>query len=210
MTGELQAGNSDVLRYEKALAERDVRIRRKHPHVGGAILAVTRTPKLTRYFAKRAVLIGQVGEELQVLTDHGLIVLHDRSIPGTSGNIEHFVIGNHGITVVRAATSRGRIRVTKKALFVGGNDLTIVVSGLKSRVDTVRHMVGGEAEVHGALTLPREHRASVKEFGRVAVGPTAGLIDWLIERHNSTPRGVDLVRVARELDDVFIPAALLE
>ena len=202
--------SSDVVRYERSLVDREIQVRAKHPVLGKAIIAVTRTPKGSRHLGKRAELIGKVGEELQALTESGLVVLHDRSIPGTSGNIEHFVVGNHGVTVVRAATSRGRVRVTKKAVYVGGTDLTIVVNGLKTRIDTVRHMVGGDASVHGALALPREHKATLKEFGNIAVGPTQSLMNWLVEKHNATPPEVDIAGLAQSLNDVFIPAMLLE
>lgn len=174
------------------------------------MIAISRKSRQTRRLAKRAEDAISVGEELRHLTEHGMRVLHDRSIPGTSGNIEHFVIGNHGVTVVRAASSRGRIRTTRTEVFVGGSNLTLVVNGLEARIDTVRHMLGGEAQVHGALALPREPRASTKRLRTVAIGTAQGILDFLLEEHGRTPPGLDIARVTAELDDVFIPAVLLE
>ena len=201
--------SSHIRRYQRELAARERAVRQKHPKLGSAILAVTRAPKSSRRHVKRAKLMEEVGNSLSGLETHGLIVLHDRAIPGTTGSIEHFVIGNNGVTVVRATNSKGRIRVTKNDIFVGGTKLTVVANGLHSRVDTVRHMLGGESNVHGALALPKVTKNVAKHHGNITVGSVEGVFDHMLTLHAGSPPGLDLRKVAGDLDDVFIPASML-
>lgn len=198
---ELGTGTDDAVELRRE-GEHD-------PFATGNAPAATPAPNLNRKQRRRAEDAHRVGMALNVLTHYGIHVLHDRSVPGTDGTIEHVVIGNNGLTVVRSARLMGRIRSTKNELFIGGANATVLVNGLKSRVNTVRHLVGGEAEVHGAFALMRRRRDVLKFHGATAIGSPQALVDYLEQLHVDAPEGADLSGLAEELSGIFLPTTLL-
>lgn len=205
---ESEPGGSRMLQAQQIEEARATQLKETVPVAGAAFASVAPTPRRSRRLRKWAAESRKVGAALQMLEQNGMAVLHDRSIPGTDGNIEHFVVGNQGIVIVRVAPFKGRIRAKKKRVFVGGNDVTVVMTGLNARVDTVRHMVGGACEVHGALCL-MDHRSDPKMFGSTSIGSTKGTIDELARVHASLPARDDISKLANELDTIFLPATLL-
>ena len=180
-----------------------------------ASFAPTTTPavvpggRLTRKQRQRLEDAHRVGAALNMLEHQGVRVLHDRFMPGSDGTIEHVVIGNDGVTVVRSARLMGRVRSTKSELFIGGANATVLVTGLQSRVNTVRHLVGGEAEVHGAFALTRRRRDMLKFHGRIAIGSPRALVDYLEQVHNDSPETADLTHLAEALEGIFLPTTSL-
>lgn len=205
---ESEPGGSRLLQAQQIEDARAAQVRSVVPVAGGAIANIAPTPKRSRKLRKWADESRKVGAALQMLQQNGMAVLHDRSIPGTDGNIEHFVIGNQGIVVVRAAPFKGRIKTKKRDVLVGGNNITVVLTGLAARVDTVRHMIGGACEVQGALCL-MDHRSDPKMFGPTSVGSTQGTIEQLARVHAGAPPRDDIGKIANELDTIFLPATLL-
>ncbi len=132
-------------------------------------------------------------------------VLSNRLVPGSDGSIEHVVIANNAVTVIRSTPLRGRVRITKDNVLVGGVSCKILLTGLEARVDTVRHLVGGEAAVHGALFLSKQNDTQVKMFGSLAVGSPKRVIQYLIDTHCSAPPASNLKALAQELDGMFLP-----
>ncbi len=165
--------------------------------------------RLTRKQRHRLEDAHRVGAALNMLEHYGVRVLHDRFMPGSDGTIEHVVIGNNGITVVRSARLMGRVRSTRRELFIGGANATVLVNGLQSRVNTVRHLVGGEAEVHGAFALTRRRRDMLKFHGRIALGSPQALVDYLEQLHNDSSPTADLTDLAEELNGIFLPTEAL-
>ena len=103
-------------------------------------------PQSTTAWAK-----GADGERrlAQRLTDELVdvaIVLHDRKVPGTCGNIDHLVIGPTGVWVVDAKNYNGRVEqrdvggwlTTDKQLYVNGRNQTKLVTGLTWQVEAVQ------------------------------------------------------------------------
>lgn len=169
----------------------------------------TPAPPQNRKQRRRAEDAHRVGMALNMLTHYGVRVLHDRSVPGSDGTIEHVVIANNGLTVVRSARLMGRIRSTKSELFIGGANATVLLNGLRSRVNTVRHLVGGEADVHGAFALMKRRRDVLKFHGAIAIGSPQALVDYLEQLHVDAPEGIDLSGLAEELSGIFLPSTLL-
>jgi hypothetical protein len=178
------------------------------PFTAGAP-AVTPDPNLNRKQRRRVEDAHRVGSALNLLADSGVRVLHDRSVPGTDGTIEHVVIANNGITVVRSARLMGRIRSSKGELYVGGANATLLVNGLLSRVNTVRHLVGGEAVVQGAFALMKRRTERVKFHGAIALGSPQALVDYLGQSHLDADAGLDIGSLADELEGIFLPTRLL-
>lgn len=146
-----------------------------------------------------------IDDALDQVSFNKIEVLSNRLVPGSDGSIEHVVVANDAVTVIRSTALRGRVRIAKDDVFVGGVSCKILLTGLEARVDTVRHLVGGESIVHGALFLSRSDHASVKKYGSMLVGSPKGVVQHLIDAHCMTPRAANLKSLARELDGMFLP-----
>jgi len=147
----------------------------------------------------------ELGEALERVAINKIEVLSNRLVPGSDGSIEHVVIANDGVSIVRSSNLRGRVRVTKDDILIGGVSSKILLTGLDARVDTVRHLVGGEASVRAALFLAKQRNAPVKHFGSTIVGSPKAVIQYLIESHCAAPRAKNLTALAQELDGIFLP-----
>lgn len=148
---------------------------------------------------------GRVDDALKKVAVNKIEVLSNRLVPGSDGSIEHVVIGNNAVTVIRSTPLRGRVRITKDNVLVGGVSCQILLTGLNARVDTVRHLVGGESPVYGALFLSKQRETPVKMFGNLAVGSPKSVIQHLIEQHCAAPASPNLAGLAQELDGMFLP-----
>lgn len=147
----------------------------------------------------------RVDAALQKVTVNKIEVLSNRLVPGSDGSIEHVVVANNAVTVIRSTPLRGRVRITKDNVLVGGVSCKILLTGLDARVDTVRHLVGGELAVHGALFLSKQRETPVKMFGSLAVGSPKSVIQHLIEQHCKADPRSNLAALAQELDGMFLP-----
>lgn len=148
---------------------------------------------------------GRVDTALKRVAVNKIEVLSNRLVPGSDGSIEHVVVANNAVTVIRSTPLRGRVRITKDNVLVGGVSCKILLTGLDARVNTVRHLVGGEAKVHGALFLSKQRETPVKMFGSIAVGSPKSVIQHLIEAHCAAPTATNLPSLAQELDGMFLP-----
>ena len=146
-----------------------------------------------------------VVDALERVAINKIEVLSNRLVPGSDGSIEHVVIANNAVSIVRSSNLRGRVRMTKDDILIGGVSSKILLTGLDARVDTVRHLVGGEASVHGALFLAKQRSAPVKFFGTTIVGSPKAVVQYLIEAHCAAPQSANLSALARELDGIFLP-----
>jgi Nuclease-related domain len=89
----------------------------------------------------------------------GVIVLHDRRMPGGGANIDHLAVAPSGVYVIDAKRYRGRVEVRKpisgdEELLIAGRDRSELVEGLEGRVRAVRatlNSLGERVLVHGCL-----------------------------------------------------------
>ncbi len=132
-------------------------------------------------------------------------VLSNRLVPGSDGSIEHVVVGNNAVTVIRSTPLKGRVRITKDNVYVGGVSCKILLTGLAARVDTVRHLVGGELPVYGGLFLSKQRSAPVKHYGSIVVGSPSSVVEYLIEQHCEAEPAPTLKALAAELNGMFLP-----
>lgn len=132
-------------------------------------------------------------------------VLSNRLVPGSDGSIEHVVLTNHAITVIRSTPLKGRVRVAKNNVYVGGVSCKVLLTGLEARVETVRHLVGGDSLVYGALFLSKQRKTPLKKFGTVSIGSPRTVVQALTEAHCSVPPSPYLKALTAELDGIFLP-----
>lgn len=132
-------------------------------------------------------------------------VLNSRCVPGSDGALEHVILANDQITIVRSTSLKGRVRIAKNDVLIGGVSLQLFLNGLEARVETVRHLVGGEALVFGGIFLSQQTSASVKYFGRTIVGSPRAVVEQLIAGHCAAEPALNLKSLAAELDGMFLP-----
>ena len=137
------AGASAQREYEARRTARRERVRRRLGNVlGDVVLAVTNEPQSTRAWAQGAA--GEAKLAAALVGVPNLMVLHDRRVPKTKGNIDHLLIAPAGIFVVDAKNYRGRIEVrnlgffkANKRLFVGRRDCSKLAENMRWQVDAV-------------------------------------------------------------------------
>jgi hypothetical protein len=88
------------------------------------------------------------------------VLLHDRKVPRTRGNIDHLAIAPSGVWVIDAKNYQGKIErrhlggwsKLDNRLYVAGRNRTGLVEGLAWQIDAVRAALGDEhAPIHAAL-----------------------------------------------------------
>lgn len=153
------AGASARREHERRKANREQRVRAKHPHIGRLVLALTDDPRHERSWGD-----GATGEELvaRSLARHlrsGVVVLHDRRIPRSRANIDHIAIASSGVWIIDAKRYKGKVAVSKPLfgsakLTIAGRDKSKLVDGLSRQVELVRGTVaelGADVPIQGAL-----------------------------------------------------------
>jgi Nuclease-related domain len=94
----------------------------------------------------------------------GVIVLHDRRVPGSRANIDHIVIGPSGVFVIDdKVVSGGRVSVERRGpignpgparLYIGGWDRTSFVEHMGKQVEVVQRALWADPEAAGVPVRP--------------------------------------------------------
>ena len=155
------AGASARREYKRRHAKREERVRKKHPKLGGFLLAITDDPQSTTAWDTGALGEERLGQRLNELASDTLRVLHDRRIPSTRANIDHLAITPTGVYVIDAKryvnkrpsleVEGGLLRPRTEKLLVGGRDQTKLVDGVLKQVALVQAIVGDHLPVTGVL-----------------------------------------------------------
>ncbi|WP_299518794.1 nuclease-related domain-containing protein [uncultured Serinicoccus sp.] len=155
------AGSSARREHERRVAQREERVRSRHPRLGGLLLAISDEPQSTKAWATGAVGEERLGRRLDATAGPLVRVLHDRGIPRSRANLDHLVVCASGVFVVDAKRYQGRPhhvveggfftpRVDK--LLVGRRDCTRLVDAGLKQADLVRGALADDTvEVHSVL-----------------------------------------------------------
>src|SRR5262249_24420469 len=100
------AGASARRQHQRRVQGRQQRGRAAHPRRGGLILALTDEPRSTTAWARGARGEELLGRRLDGLADQGVLLLHDRRIPGGRANTDHIAVGAAGVFVIDAKRYR--------------------------------------------------------------------------------------------------------
>lgn len=105
-----------------------------------------------------------LAKRLDKLTEHGVLLLHDRRIPATRANIDHIAVGPGGVYVIDAKRYKGRPHMSTEGsilqprvekLMVGSRDCTKLVQSMhkQTSVETIALTTAGitDVPVHGML-----------------------------------------------------------
>ncbi|MFD0405545.1 nuclease-related domain-containing protein [Kitasatospora sp. NPDC127116] len=157
--------------------------------------------------------LGAVGEEetariLSVLERRGWTILHDRSIPSSTANLDHIAVGPRGQVVVIDSKNRRpapgavlRLSPDGEGLRYGNSDWSKIVAAVRAEVRKSQGEMLVEPSaivvVHGV------------EFGSMPVMRCNGVLvvrpDKLVERLELEPRVTDKPWIASHVDRTFPP-----
>ena len=156
------AGISAHREYERRRTAREARVKARFGNlIGGVALAVSGEPQSTRAWERGSLGEQKLAEALVGVDD--LIVLHDRRVPRTRGNIDHIVIAPAGVFVVDAKRHEGLIRIRDRGglfsrnerLYVGSRDCSALATNMAWQVSAVREALESTGpELHGVQVTP--------------------------------------------------------
>jgi hypothetical protein len=143
---------------------------------GGAVAIAVLLETLVVRPSTTAWRTGSDGEErtassLDGLAADGFVVFHDRSIPSSSANIDHLVVGPTGVFVVETKNIAGDFRVRGDEVRIGGRRVGLV-DEVRREVDATWTAVAPVLGPKGLAIIPIvcAHRASLPFFRRQVDG----------------------------------------
>lgn len=153
-------GASARREFERRRAQREDRVRTKHPKLGGFLLAISDDPQTTQAWNEGAIGEERLGHRLNEFAGEHLRVLHDRRIPRSRANIDHLAVTPTGVWVIDAKRYVGRphlvveggiLRPRTEKLLVGNRDCTKLVDAMEKQIEVVRSSIPSDVPVRGAL-----------------------------------------------------------
>ena len=146
------AGGSAMGEYERRHGSREERIRERWGRLAGLVLALSEDPQSTQAWKRGSIGESKVAKTLATLDRDDVLVLHDRKVPGTRGNIDHLVICPAGVLVVDSKRYAGQVHTKdvgglfarrELRLFVGRRDCTHLAAAMEWQVAAVRVALDG-------------------------------------------------------------------
>lgn len=157
------AGASAQAVRDRSRIAREERARSRWGGLGVLAVQLFGDTREERNWAKGAKGERIVAQRLtKQLSGKGVVLLHDRRVPGTRANIDHLAIGPGGVTVIDAKHLKGKIRHESHGgiirprtdhLLVAGRDRSHLITGMHRQLDHVRRAVGEGVDVCGMLCL---------------------------------------------------------
>ena len=153
------AGASARREHGRRRIDREQRVRDKHPRTATLRLAFAAAPTHETAWARGAAGEQRVAAALAKHLKPGVVVLHDRRIPGSRANIDHIAIAPSGVWVIDAKRYAGKVAVTRPLLgaarlTIAGRDRSALITGLANQVALVQTATAGlghDVAVNGAL-----------------------------------------------------------
>jgi hypothetical protein len=139
------AGKSSLDEFRRRHDKREARIDAKFGRFAGVVKFLTDDPHSITAWAKGSVGERALAASLEKNLGESAIILSDRRVPKTRGNIDHLVIAPSGVWIVDAKNYSGLVEQrdvggwfsTDLRLYVGGRDRSKVIDGLAWQVETV-------------------------------------------------------------------------
>ena len=180
------AGRSALEEFEKRHDAREARIDSKFGRLAGVVKFLTDDPQSITAWKKGSVGERKLAASLEQSLGDRVILLHDRQVPKTRGNIDLLVIAGSGIWVVDAKNYSGLVQQrdvgglfkVDNRLYVGRRDCTKLVDGLDWQVRAVlKALEPQEVSVSSAVCFTdAEWKLFAKPFtlrGLFVSGPNA-------------------------------------
>ena len=146
------AGASSQARYEYLHAKREAKIDARFGRLAGVVKFMTDDPQSTRAWKAGSIGERELATNLAASVGDRAVLLHDRRVPKTRGNIDHLAVSSNGVWVIDAKNYGGLIQrrdvggwlKVEHRLFVGGRDRTKIIDALSWQLDAVRSALGTE------------------------------------------------------------------
>lgn len=155
-----EAGASALREHERRHQRRAARIEERWGRLAGVVKFLSDDPQSITAWAKGSEGERRLARHLLAAVGDRAVLLHDRRVPGTRGNIDHIAIAASGVWVIDAKNYKGLVErrnvggwfKTDDRLYVRKRDRTKAVDGLGWQMDAVRVALSDiEAPVIGAL-----------------------------------------------------------
>jgi hypothetical protein len=158
------AGRSARQEHDRRHAKRQAQIEQKWGtgRIGRIAKILSDDPQTTKAWAAGAAGEERVAQVLQERLGATAVLLHDRKVPGTRGNIDHLAIASSGVWIIDAKRYKGKVEQrdvggwfkTDLRLYVGGRDRTKTVTGLGWQIEAVTTALEGqEVPIQTALSF---------------------------------------------------------
>jgi hypothetical protein len=168
------AGGSARQEYQRLHDRREERIDQKWGRLAGVVKFVSDDPQSTTAWAKGADGERRLAAHLVRALGDRAVLLNDRKVGGTRGNIDHLAIASSGVWVIDAKNYAGMVEHrhiggwlrSDLRIYVGGRDRTTIADGMGWQLDAVRTALAGAAvPVHGAVCfIEAEWKLFAKPF----------------------------------------------
>jgi hypothetical protein len=154
------AGRSAQAEFERRRHKREERIDAKYGRLAGVVKLLSNDPQSTRAWASGAVGEMRAAQQLEKRLGSRGIVLNDRRVPRTRGNIDHIAVAASGVWVIDAKHYAGKVEHRDRGgwfrtdwrLYVDGRDKTKLVDALDWQIAAVEKVLsGGEVPIHAVL-----------------------------------------------------------
>jgi hypothetical protein len=150
------AGASARQRYERLHDRRERQIEKRWGRLAGVVKFLSDDPQSTAAWAKASKGERLLAEEMRSALGDRAVLLHDRQVPGTRGNIDHLAVAASGFWVIDTKYYKGLVELrdvggwlkTDHRLYVNGRDRSKAVEGLSWQLDAC------------VLRLPESNRLS--------------------------------------------------
>lgn len=214
-TGE--AGTSSRAEFERRHERREQRIDQRWGRLAGVVKFLSDDPQSTRAWAKGSEGERRLAAHLLRAVGDCAVLLHDRRVPGTRGNVDHLAIASSGVWVIDAKHYKGLVEqrdvggwfTTDKRLYVAGRNRTSLAEGLGWQVAAVQRALGESwVPINAALCfIEAEWKLFAKPFKQDGVWVTWAkkLAEMIAEPGPLTTEGV--TEVADRLAIALPPTA---
>lgn len=152
-------GRSAQRQGERWRANRERRVRERHPVLGGLFLALQAPPVHERNWKAGGTAEAELAQALTKRCGERVDWLYDRRIPRRRANIDILAFAPSGVWVIDAKSYRGKVHIAnpvrgKSKLVINGRDRSKLIDTLDWQVELVGAAVGAldpTVPVHGAL-----------------------------------------------------------
>jgi hypothetical protein len=149
------AGASARQEHARRRAARERALHERHPRIGGLLFALGRTPAHEQAWERGAEGEERAAARLErLLAGTGVVLMHDRRMPGARANIDHLAVGPGGLTVIDTKRLTGRVEVRGRGehaeLRVGGRRRSKLLDGAQRQLAAVMAAAPG-VDVRAAL-----------------------------------------------------------
>jgi hypothetical protein len=210
-------GASAQREYERRHQKREAHIDQRWGRLAGVAKFLSEDPQSTLAWRKGSDGERRLAEGLAKRVGDRAVLLHDRKVPKSRGNIDQIAVAASGVWVIDAKTYKGKLERravggffnAQQRLYVGGRDRTKLVDGLGWQVDALHKALGDEVvPIHAVLCfIDAEWSFFAKPFQMGGVWVTWGrkLAEMIAEPGELSEE--DVLRVAKRLAEALPPAS---